>query len=340
MRHANLSIFVPHVGCPCRCSFCNQNTISGSRELPSGESVLALCQSAAQRLGSRVEQTEIAFFGGSFTAIQTDYQCELLEAARECAARFGYAGIRVSTRPDAVDEKTVERLLFYGVTALELGAQSMDDTVLRLNARGHSAQAVRDAAGLIRRAGISLGVQMMTGLYGSAPQLERKTAEELVALRPDTVRIYPTVVLQGTPLARLQEQGKYLAPGVEESVELCAELMERFERAGISVIRVGLHASREVEQQMVGGAYHPAFRELCEAKRYFALALSQLQKLPQENEYELWAHPSCVSKLVGQRRRNMEQFARLGYRVKVRQSLNIPAGRVAVFEKGGGAGCI
>lgn len=334
MSHANLSIFVPHLGCPCRCSFCNQHTISGAPDLPDRASVRALCQKSAQDLGSRVQETEIAFFGGSFTAIDPAYMTELLQAAAECVRQYGFAGIRASTRPDAVDKDTLEILLSYGVTALELGAQSMNDEVLRLNSRGHTAQDVVNASHLIQASGISLGVQMMTGLYGSTPQMEMETADKLIALAPDTVRIYPTVVLEGTELARLSRCGIYHAPGVEESAAVCADLIDRFEQAHIQVIRVGLHASEQIERQMVGGAYHPAFRELCEARRYLSRILSQLQDLPKESEYELWVHPSCVSKAVGQHRSNLQILARQGYRVHIRQEQGIPRGEVRVQEKG------
>lgn len=334
MKHVNLSIFVPHIGCPCRCSFCNQHTISGAQELPNGESVNELCRTAARDLGERVQDTEIAFFGGSFTAVEPGYMCELLRAAQDCVRNYGFAGIRVSTRPDAVDIGIIETLLSYGVTAVELGAQSMSDEVLRLNSRGHTARDVREAANRIRKAGISLGMQMMTGLYGSTLQLEQYTARELISLQPDTVRIYPTVVLEGTQLASLLKSGEYHAPGVEESAVLCAELMGLFEQAGVTVIRIGLHASRNVERQAVGGAYHPAFRELCEAKRYLSKVLRQLEGCPKEQEYELWVHPSGVSKLAGQHRSNLTELVRLGYRVKIRQSEEIPPGTVKVQQKG------
>lgn len=340
MNHANLSIFVPHVGCPRRCSFCNQKTISGAQQLPDGSSVRALCKQAAQDLGERVCRTEIAFFGGSFTAIEKSYMCELLQAAKECVTQYGFAGIRASTRPDAVDGDVVDCLLSYGVTALELGAQSMDDEVLRKNFRGHTAQDVRNAAKLTKHAGISLGLQMMTGLYGSTPQKELDTARQLAALGPDTVRIYPTVVLTGTALAELAQRGEYRAPGVEESVDLCAKLMDFFEQTGVKVIRVGLHASKEVEDRAVAGAYHPAFRELCEAKRFLSRMLWQLQTRPKDREYEIWVHPSCVSKAVGQHKRNLNALAEQGYRVKIRQGASVPCGAVQIREKGGVADCI
>ncbi len=300
----------------------------------------ALCRQAAQDLGERVQATEIAFFGGSFTAIEKTYMYELLQAAKDCAAEYGFAGIRASTRPDAVDEAVVECLLSYGVTALELGAQSMDDGVLLQNNRGHTVQDVKKAAKLVKDAGISLGVQMMTGLYGSTPHKEQDTAEQLAALGPDTVRIYPTVVLQGTALAELVKRGVYNAPGVEESVDLCAKLMDFFEQAGVRVIRVGLHASKEVEQQAVAGAYHPAFRELCEAKRFLSRILLQLQNRPKEREYEVYVHPSCISKAVGQRKTNLEVLAKQGYHVRIRQGEEVPYGTVQIREKGGVAGCI
>ncbi|WP_308753821.1 radical SAM protein, partial [uncultured Anaerotruncus sp.] len=178
MRHANLAVFVPHAGCPRRCSFCSQKSISGAREAPTGESVSALCAESARSLAGADTDAEIAFFGGSFTAIDRAYMLELLEAAAPFVGG-AFRGIRVSTRPDAVDGEVLDLLRRYGVTAVELGAQSMDDGVLMKNRRGHTAADVERAARLVREAGFELGLQMMTGLYGSDEARDFRTAERL-----------------------------------------------------------------------------------------------------------------------------------------------------------------
>ena len=214
-------------------------------------------------------QAEIAFFGGSFTAVDRDYRRELLLAASEYVREFPeqYGGVRCSTRPDCIDERVMEELGLYGVTAVELGAQSMNDEVLRANLRGHTAEDVRRASRLIKAYGMELGLQMMTGLYRDKPEYCLDTAKEFAELGCDTVRIYPTVILKGTMLDELREKGVYDGFTFEETVELCSRLFDFFDSVNIPVIRLGLHASEEVERQMTGGVYHPALGEVVESRR-------------------------------------------------------------------------
>ena len=195
-------------------------------------------------------KAEIAFFGGSFTAVDKEYRRALLYAASEYVKEFPeqYAGIRCSTRPDCIDENIMDELMLYGVTAVELGAQSMNDEVLGANLRGHTAEDVRRASRLIKSYGIELGLQMMTGLYKDKPSYCIETAREFAELKADTVRIYPTVILKGTMLDDLRKQGLYESFSFEETVDLCAELLLFFEEKNIPVIRLGLHASEGVEE--------------------------------------------------------------------------------------------
>ena len=259
MPHSNISIFVPHVGCPHRCSFCDQNTISGAVSLPHGEEVREICRKALSQVKSPAD-TEIAFFGGSFTAIPRDYMTELLQAASEFVGEGKFRGIRCSTRPDCIDEEVLELLKGFGVTAIELGAQSMSDKVLLANDRGHTAKDVEEASRLIRQQGFELGLQMMIGLYQSTGDDEMMTFEKIMAIRPDTVRIYPVVILKGTRLAQLYESGEYQLFGgaggmhscfdFDDVVETAAYFLRNFEENGIRVIKCGLHASEFVEQDL------------------------------------------------------------------------------------------
>ena len=233
MSHANLSVFVPHIGCPHRCSFCGQHTISGSRCAPTPQQVQQLCIPAMQQRSGQLNNTQLAFFGGSFTASEREYMLSLLQAAQPFLGKDGFAGIRISTRPDAVDEPMLDCLQQYGVNAIELGAQSMSDRVLECNGRGHTAEQVADASRRIRARGIELGLQMMTGLYGAARQDDIDTAHLLAQLQPSTVRIYPTITLQGTMLERLYRAGEYQPMQLEEAVEECSELLYFFENQGI-----------------------------------------------------------------------------------------------------------
>lgn len=227
MKQTNLSIFIPHKGCPNTCSFCNQRFISGSERAPAPDEVRAILAEQVPLLRKNNLRVEIAFFGGSFTAVDKDYRRALLYAASEYVKEFPeqYAGIRCSTRPDCIDESILEELKLYGVTAVELGAQSMNDEVLKANLRGHTAEDVRLASRLIKAYDMELGLQMMTGLYKDKPCFCRETAREFAELHTDTVRIYPTVILKGTMLDELRKQGLYQSFSFEETVELCAELL-------------------------------------------------------------------------------------------------------------------
>lgn len=318
-RHSNISIFIPHNGCPHQCAFCNQRTISGAAAQPSADDVRAAVNTALASRGFDGDNAEIAFFGGSFTAIDRNYMLELLEAAYEFIRAGKVAGIRISTRPDAIDGEILEILKKYGVTSIELGAQSMRDEVLEMNRRGHTAFDVVNASTLIKKYGFSLGLQMMTGLYGDDDDGAWYTARRLASLKPDTVRIYPTVVLEGTELADKMRSGEYNPQGYEDAAELCAGLLEFFEQEGINVIKSGLHASDGVEGGMVGGAYHPAFRELCEGILYYGIIREQLEReYPDGGDFIVYVPVGDISKAAGQKKRNILRFAEEGWHVTIK----------------------
>ncbi|MBC8569257.1 elongator complex protein 3 [Zongyangia hominis] len=343
MRHANVSIFVPHAGCPHRCSFCDQRAISGEEHAPTPQEVRRICQGALSDLGENAKTSEIAFFGGSFTAIERDYMVSLLEAAQPFVGKGGFGGIRISTRPDAVGEEMLSLLSSYGVTAIELGAQSMEDRVLLLNERGHTAADVADASRRIKARGFSLGLQMMVGLYGDTPQGAFETAKKLAALSPDAVRIYPVVVLEGTKLGELYARGIYRLPGFERVVEYCAQMLLLFEGRGIPVIRLGLHASPELEEKILAGFYHPAFRELCEGRIYYNNAAEALgrQKIF-GGDVVFYVSPGSASKMAGQKRENLRKLEEQGYRVKICERAGLPLYGVEVEQmvRGEVIGCI
>ncbi len=311
-RHANISIFVPHVGCPHRCSFCNQNSITGQTELPNAQSVERAVQVAVQTPGYNPKTTQIAFFGGSFTAIEPSYMQSLLQAAYKYLAAGQVCGIRVSTRPDAVSPEILQMLKSYGVQTVELGVQSMDDAVLKANGRGHTVADTAKSVELLRQFGFEVGLQMMTGLYFSTPEADLKTAKALVELKPDCVRIYPTVVLKQTHLEKLYLQGQYVPQSLQQATEACSRLLQLFSAANIPVIRLGLHTL--TQEDYVAGPWHPAFRELCESRLYLQQAK---QCLSRPGNYTLKVHPSAISKMIGQRRENIEILANLGYNCKV-----------------------
>ncbi|SDN70961.1 elongator complex protein 3 [Acetanaerobacterium elongatum] len=318
MRHANVALFVPHLGCPHCCSFCNQRSISGSQEPTTPAMVRKACDIACKSLGDRVKDAEIAFFGGSFTAIERDVMISLLKEAKACIDELGFMGIRCSTRPDAIDDEVLGLLKQNGVTSIELGAQSLNDEVLRKNNRGHTAKQVKTASHMIKQAGFSLGLQMMVGLYGGSEAETLKTAQGICELKPDTVRIYPTIVMKGTELERLYREGLYTPLSLDETVDLCAQCLTLFEQYHIKVIRVGLHAEEELRQGMVAGPFHPAFRELCESRLMLQKLKDELQSrnIPQ-GDVTVRVSPKAVSKLIGQHKINVEILKELNYNLTV-----------------------
>lgn len=316
MKHINIALFVPHEGCPHTCSFCNQKTISGACGRLTKEDIDSAVSITA-RNAYDTSKSEIAFFGGSFTAIDRDYMTYLLSCAYPYIKNGTIGGIRCSTRPDAIDEDILSILKSYGVTAIELGAQSMSDRVLELNERGHTAEDVDRASSLIKSYGFSLGLQMMTGLYGDDDETAIKTAERIIALRPDCVRIYPTVVLEHTKLASLYQEGKYAPQTLNEAVELCSKLLLMFMKEKIDVIRLGLHSGGNVEDGYIAGAYHPAFRELCENRIFLNRAQTIIKNENISGNAVIYTAPTALSKMIGQKRSNILKLHEMGVDAKV-----------------------
>lgn len=307
MSHANISVFIPHMGCPNACSFCNQRTISSTAHAPSPDEAEDIIRGAYEYMSpEKRRNTEIAFFGGSFTAIDREYMISLLERAdRYITCENGFCGIRISTRPDCIDEEILMLLKKYHVTAIELGAQSMNDRVLEMNMRGHTSEDVRRSAAMIKSYGFELGLQMMVGLYGSSPDDELYTMNEIVRCAPAAARIYPVAVLEGTKLAELYKEGKYVLYPFDECVKLCAEIYSTFVKNNIRVIRMGLHAEDGVEQNAVAGFYHPAFGEIVRTEIIRKIIEENLT----EGENLCEAPPRLTSSLSGYKRSNRIYFA-------------------------------
>ena len=309
MKKGNISIFVPHQGCPCACSFCNQKTITGKTFLPDAEYVDKTVKTALSKKGY---DYEIAFFGGSFTAIDRDYMLELLSAAYPYVKSGEVSGIRISTRPDCITEEILDLLKKYGVTSIELGAQSMDDEVLEANRRGHTAQDVLNASEMIKNAGFELGLQMMTGLYKDTAEKSLETAKKIIEIKPQAVRIYPTVVLKNTYLAELYLSDEYKPLSVDDSVELCAVLVPMFEKAGIRVIRLGLHSGSDIKENMLAGGFHDSFGELVKSR----IMVNKILELPPA-DYQVFVNPRSISKLKGNGKRNIYLLMERGYNIKI-----------------------
>jgi histone acetyltransferase (RNA polymerase elongator complex component) len=330
--HANIPIFVPHGGCRERCSFCNQRAASGQAAAPTPADVRDILEKAMGSLGEKARSAQIAFFGGSFTALPEEERRPLLAVAKSYVDAGAFAGIRVSTRPDCVEESILDELLAAGVVAVELGAQSMDDAVLAANHRGHTAAQVTDAAARIKRRGLELGLHMMTGLYRATPASDKATALALADLKPDTMRIHPTLVLRDTMLARLYEAGHYAPESLDSAVESCVELLAIFLERDIPVIRLGLHDEPSLAENLIAGPYHPAFRELVEGNILLRKALAAIKAAGiSPGNLILQVHPRCLSVMAGQNRRNLAALAERGFKARVRPDESLPPLEVRVL---------
>jgi len=259
--------------------------------------------------GESPQEVEIAFYGGSFTALPVGRQEDLLEAARPFIISNPRSSIRISTRPDCIDSATVERLKKHGVRTVELGAQSMCDDVLNESKRGHLASDVALAAGVIKSADLSLILQMMTGLPGDTREKSIFTAKSFVCLKPDGVRIYPAVIVSGTELYDMWLRGEYNEHSTEDAVKLCVELCAIFEEAGIPVIRLGLNPSEALSAGgAVAGAYHPAFGELVYSSIFYKRAAALLEGIAPGSDVTITVSKSKVSMMTGHRRQNVTKL--------------------------------
>jgi histone acetyltransferase (RNA polymerase elongator complex component) len=266
-KQVTIPIFVPHLGCPHRCVFCNQWQSSGEKKIPDGEFIKEKIELYLSTIPDSVERIEVAFFGGSFSGIEPEKQEEFLKAAY----RFKKAGfiqaIRLSTRPDYIDEEKLRLLKSYEAETVELGVQSFSDRVLAASQRGHTVSDTYKAIDLLKSNGFNLVIQLMPGLPGETTESSIRSAEIAASLKPDSVRIYPTVVLDKTRLAEMYHTGQYRALSMEEAVEICKEMLLIFSEQGIPVIRIGLHPfSEDAKESIIDGPYHPAFGFLVKSR--------------------------------------------------------------------------
>ena len=305
-RNSIIPVFVPHLGCPNDCVFCNQRRISGHIEPATAQTVKNAIEEAAA-LTPQGTKRQLAFYGGSFTAIPEARQIELFEAAQPYLEAGIISSIRLSTRPDAIDAAVLRRLKKYGVAVVELGAQSMCDRVLELSGRGHDSAAVENASRLIKAAGFRLILQMMTGLPGDTDESCIETVKRIIALGPDGVRIYPTVIVRDTVLCDMWRAGTYKEHSVEDAVRVCAKIVPLFDEAGIPIIRMGLNPTEDLSGgDALGGAYHPALGELVRSRIMLQKARTLLSEAAPGSRVTLGVNRSDVSKAVGQHRCNIK----------------------------------
>lgn len=305
MRSAIIPIFIPHLGCPNDCVFCNQRHIACPKE-PDVQEVTEIIDKAL----CYCQNPQISFYGGSFTAIDRKLMTGYLEAAYVYVKDGRCDSIRLSTRPDAIDNEILGILSEYGVRTIEIGAQSMNDRVLMLSGRGHTSADTERASRMIKAAGFELILQMMVGLPGSRHEDELDTARKICALSPDGVRIYPTCVIEDTPLYDMYQRGIYKALTVEEAVDICARLATIFYDKSIAIVRMGLNPTDELSAGAVkAGAYHPAFGEMVYSRLFFN-AMSA--RVPKDKPFEIVVPKALLSTAIGQKKCNLDLFKSVG----------------------------
>jgi histone acetyltransferase (RNA polymerase elongator complex component) len=296
-----IPIFIPHEGCRFRCIFCDQYTVTGEPKSPVTpaqirNTVYEYRQTSTGWNGER----ELAFFGGSFTTLPEQRQEELLTVGRDLITAGAVDVLRVSTRPDAIDEKAVNRLKEYGVKTVEIGIQSMDDGVLGVSRRGHTASHSIRAATILSSCDIEWIAQVLPGLPGDTEETMRQTALQVADLSPDGVRIYPALVLSGTEMERLYLAGAYKPLSLEHAVEILKNMVDIYEQRSIPVLRIGLCPSIELERRVVAGPYHPALGALVyEARLLDAMINSVRDTCRSYNTVVIRVNPRDVSRAVG-----------------------------------------
>ncbi len=300
-----IPIFLPNLGCRERCLFCNQK--AAFEGPPSPSTVRNFIEASLNRFPSEKKdgKKQIAFYGGSFTAIHRDDQVCYLKEVQPFLASGLIDSIRISTRPDALDEGTLSLLKEYGVKTVEVGVQSMIDEVLLQAHRGHSAEDTLTATLLLKRYGFEVGHQLMIGLPGDTCDRFLQTLDQIIELKPDFLRIHPTLVLEGAPLENLWIAGGYSPISVDEAIQWLKKGILRLEKSSISVARIGLQPTTELERDYLAGPYHPAFRQLIESAIFFDMATSLLQVFQKKCQALFLCHPKEVSNLRGQRNDNI-----------------------------------
>ncbi len=311
-RHYIIPIFVPHFGCPHDCVFCNQKKITG---LSTNTTALEVENIIDEHLKSFKKDAfvEVAFYGGSFTAIELDIQSQLLEVPNKYKLDGRIDEIRLSTRPDAINLKILNNLKKFGVNTIELGCQSLDDEVLFLSERGHTSADVYKASELIKEQGFKLGLQMMLGLPGDTMEKALYTANEFIKLKPDCVRIYPTLVIKETYLENLYLNNEYSPLSLDESIDITTKVLILFYLESINVIRVGLQPTENIQlgKDVVAGPFHPAYRQLVEANIYKLLIEQFLKEKNINTEDKIMiinSNKKIISNIAGQKSSNIIYF--------------------------------
>lgn len=302
MKHYNIPVFISHFGCPNSCVFCNQKKINGRETDVTMEDLKNIIEMYLETLPKNSKK-EVAFFGGTFTGISMKLQEEYLKTTYEYIKRGDISGIRLSTRPDCINDEIVAQLKKYGVTSVELGVQSLDEDVLLATERYYPVNVVEQACKIIKKYGIGLGIQLMIGLPKSTDENDYETAVKALSMKPDMMRIYPTLVIKNTKMEKMFLAGEYAPLTLEEAIKRTRKIYALLESNNINIIRVGLQPSEDLREEgvVLGGPFHPAFRELVETEIYYSFLKGIQEK---ERKLEILANERDISKIVGIKKAN------------------------------------
>lgn len=329
--HYIIPIFVPHEGCPHNCVFCNQDRITGVKEKVDGDKVENIINEYYETIENKDATIEVSFFGGTFTAIKEEKQKELLKVAKKYKDLGIVEKIRMSTRPDYINDYILTYLKEYDVDIIELGIQSLDDEVLIAAGRGHTAKDVENASKLIKKYGITLGHQLMPGLPKSTKEKDIKSAKDSLKMEPELLRIYPSLVIKDTPMEIMYNRGEYTPYSLEKAVNVSKEIFTMFNNNGVNVIRIGLQPTETINtgKDIIAGPFHPAFRELVQGSLIADMIRDNLEGL----ECEILINNKDLSKLYANRKTYFNKLKKDGYKIKVIVDDEVPRGRIVIKSK-------
>ncbi|MGL6099998.1 MAG: elongator complex protein 3 [Fusobacteriaceae bacterium] len=328
MKHYNIPIFINHVGCPNSCVFCSQQKINGVETDISPEEVDKIIEEYLNYFPEKAH-IEVAFFGGTFTGISIELQKKYLEVVKPYIDSGRVEGIRLSTRPDCIDDKILIQLKENGVKVIELGVQSLNQEVLDLTERNYPVSAVEESVKKIKEYGIQLGIQLMIGLPGSDSEKDYLTAQKALEMNPDMIRIYPSLVLKDTEMENMYREGRYFPLNLESAIEISKKIYALFITNNINVIRVGLQPSDDLRADgvIVAGPFHPAFRELVEGEIYYDFLKDILEK---EGRLDIICNEKNRSKIIGNKGKNRDRFKK---KINIKTELEIAEDKISINGK-------
>ncbi|WP_238882561.1 elongator complex protein 3 [Clostridium sp. YIM B02551] len=305
-----IPLFVPHEGCPHNCVFCNQSRITGESERVTREIAIKTIDEYLETINSNSSTVEVSFFGGTFTAIREENQKELLEVAKHYKDKGLIDKIRLSTRPDYINEYILDYLKEYGVDIIELGVQSLNEDVLKLSGRGHSKEDVENASRLIKDYGFTLGHQLMIGLPGDTLDRDIQSVRDSIEMKPDIARIYPALVIKDTPMEIMYKRGTFIPYTLEEAVEASKIVFKEYKSNNVKVIRIGLQPTENITlgKDIIAGPFHPAFRELVEASILEEKLVSIAKEHISSSTFDILINPKNLSKLYADKKKYFNEL--------------------------------